>query len=81
MRIAVTFENENIFQHFGHTQKFKFFDVENNSIVKEEIIDTNGKMITDLTGLVFIIAIVLVLFSVFMLFNYFSSSVFKRHCA
>ena len=43
MRIAVTFENENIFQHFGHTQKFKFFDVENNSIVKEEIIDTNGQ--------------------------------------
>lgn len=43
MRIAVTYENENVFQHFGHTQKFKFYDVENNSIVKEEIVDTMGQ--------------------------------------
>jgi predicted Fe-Mo cluster-binding NifX family protein len=42
MRIAITFENENVFQHFGHTKKFKIYDVENNSIVKSEIIDTNG---------------------------------------
>ena len=43
MRIAITFENENVFQHFGHTKQFKLYDVENNSIVKEEIIDTNGQ--------------------------------------
>ena len=42
MRIAITFENENVFQHFGHTKQFKIYDVENNSIVKSEIIDTNG---------------------------------------
>ena len=33
MKIAITFENENVFQHFGHTKQFKLYDIENNSIV------------------------------------------------
>lgn len=31
MRIAVTYENEMVFQHFGHTEQFKFYDVENGN--------------------------------------------------
>lgn len=42
MRIAVTYENGEIFQHFGHTKQFKVYDVENGKIVSSEIIDTNG---------------------------------------
>ncbi len=42
MRIAVTYENGNIFQHFGHTSQFKLYDVENGSIVTSRVIDTNG---------------------------------------
>lgn len=42
MRIAVTYENGEIFQHFGHTEQFKIFDVENGQIIKEQIVDTNG---------------------------------------
>ena len=42
MRIAVTYENENIFQHFGHTQQFKLYDIEDGKIVRSELIDTNG---------------------------------------
>ena len=42
MRIAVTYDNDNIFQHFGHTAQFKVYDVENGQIVKAEVIDTNG---------------------------------------
>lgn len=42
MRIAVTYENGNIFQHFGHTEKFKVYDVEDGKIINAEIIDTNG---------------------------------------
>ena len=42
MKIAVTYENGQIFQHFGHTAQFKFYTVENGAIVKEEILDTNG---------------------------------------
>ena len=32
MRIAVTYENGEIFQHFGHTEQFKVYDVENGKI-------------------------------------------------
>lgn len=42
MRIAVTYENEEIFQHFGHTQLFKVYDVENGAIVSSQVVDTNG---------------------------------------
>lgn len=42
MRIAVTYENGTIFQHFGHTQQFKVYDVENGKVEKSQVIDTNG---------------------------------------
>ena len=42
MRIAVTYENGNIFQHFGHTQWFKIYDVQDGRIVASQIVDTNG---------------------------------------
>ncbi len=42
MRIAVTYDNGNIFGHFGHTAQFKIYDVENNAIVNEQVIDTLG---------------------------------------
>lgn len=42
MRIAVTYENGNIFQHFGHTQQFKVYDVQDGKIVASEVVDTNG---------------------------------------
>ena len=42
MRIAVTYENGQIFQHFGHTETFKVYDVEEGKVVHSEVIDTNG---------------------------------------
>ena len=42
MRIAVTYENGNIFQHFGHTQQFKVYDVQDGKITSAEVVDTNG---------------------------------------
>lgn len=42
MKIAVTYENGQIFQHFGHTEQFKVYDVEDGKIVREEVLDTNG---------------------------------------
>lgn len=42
MRIAVTYDNENVFQHFGHTEKFKFYDIENNAVAGTQIVDTMG---------------------------------------
>ena len=42
MRIAVTYENGKIFQHFGHTEQFKLYDAENGIIVNTQIVDANG---------------------------------------
>ena len=42
MRIAVTYDNGAIFQHFGHTEQFKVYDVENGKVVRATVVDTNG---------------------------------------
>lgn len=42
MRIAVTYENEQVFQHFGHTSQMKIYDVEGGQVVKAQIADTSG---------------------------------------
>ena len=42
MRIAVTYENGAIFQHFGKTAQFRLYDAENGQIVRTEIVGTNG---------------------------------------
>lgn len=43
MRIAVTYENGQVFQHFGHTEQFKFYDVENGTVTGSQIVGTNGQ--------------------------------------
>ena len=42
MRIAVTYENGMIFQHFGHTKQFKVYDVQDGKVVASEVVDTQG---------------------------------------
>ncbi len=42
MKIAVTYENGQVFQHFGHTEKFKLYDVEDGKIKGEAIVDSSG---------------------------------------
>ena len=42
MKIAVTYENGQIFQHFGHTEQFKVYEFEGKDIVNVEIVSTNG---------------------------------------
>ena len=42
MRIAVTYENGNVFQHFGHTEQFKIYEVEDNRVVRSELLGSNG---------------------------------------
>ena len=43
MRIAVTCENGDIYQHFGHTERFKIYDVQDGKVTDSRIIDTNGQ--------------------------------------
>lgn len=42
MKIAVTYANGMIFQHFGHTQQFKIYEVQDSRIISSEVFDTNG---------------------------------------
>lgn len=42
MRIAVTYENGEIFQHFGHTEYFKVYDTEDGNVVSSKVVSTEG---------------------------------------
>ena len=42
MRVAVTYENGEVYQHFGHTEQFKIYVTEEKEILSSEIVDTNG---------------------------------------
>ena len=43
MKIAVTYENGNVFQHFGHTEQFKLYQAEGKQITGSQVVDTNGQ--------------------------------------
>lgn len=42
MRIAVTYENGKVFQHFGHTEQFKIYDAQDGKIIEEMVIGNEG---------------------------------------
>ena len=50
MKIAVTYENGMIFQHFGHTEQFKIYEVAENAVVRAEVVNTNGSGHGSLAG-------------------------------
>lgn len=51
MKIAVTYDNGNVFQHFGKTEFFKVYEVEDNKVVSSEVIGSNGSGHGALAGL------------------------------
>ena len=42
MKIAVTYENGQVFQHFGHTERFKIYEVEDGAVTASQVVDTAG---------------------------------------
>ena len=42
MKIGITYENGQIFQHFGHTEQFKIYNVADGKILSSQVVDTNG---------------------------------------
>ena len=44
MKVAVTYEKEtgNVFQHFGKTQYFKIYEIQDDKILSSEVIDNGG---------------------------------------
>lgn len=51
MKIAVTYDNGEVFQHFGKTESFKIYNVEDNTVVSSEVIGSNGTGHGALAGL------------------------------
>ena len=51
MKIAVTYENGEVFQHFGHTEQFKLYEVSGGKVLRETVVDTNGSGHGALAGL------------------------------
>ena len=51
MKIAATYDNGNIFQHFGKTETFKVYEVKDNKVVSSEVISSNGTGHGALAGL------------------------------
>ncbi len=42
MRIAIPYDNGQVFQHFGHTRRFKIYDVEGKTVQATSVVNTNG---------------------------------------
>lgn len=42
MKVAVTYENGSVFQHFGHSKQFKLYDIENGKVLKSEVVNVLG---------------------------------------
>lgn len=51
MRIAVTYDNGEIFQHFGRTERFKIYDIKDTDVVSSEEIENGGMSHEDLIDL------------------------------
>lgn len=51
MKIAVTYDHGEVFQHFGKTASFKIYEVENNQVVSSQVIGSDGSGHSALAGL------------------------------
>ena len=51
MKIAVTYDNGEVFQHFGHTEQFKVYNVEDGKVLSSAVIGSDGNGHEALAGL------------------------------
>ena len=51
MRVAVTYDNGNVFGHFGRTEQFKVYDIEDGKVVNSQILGTDGEGCGALAGI------------------------------
>ncbi|MDE6600528.1 MAG: dinitrogenase iron-molybdenum cofactor biosynthesis protein [Oscillospiraceae bacterium] len=51
MKTAVTYEFGKVFQHFGHTEFFKIYEISDGKIIGSELISSNGTGHGALAGL------------------------------
>ena len=43
MKIAIPYENGQVFQHFGHSAQFKLYTAEEGRITGAEVVSTDGQ--------------------------------------
>lgn len=53
MKIAVTYENGQVYQHFGHTQYFKIYDIQDSKLVASQVVPTGTSGHASLAGLLY----------------------------
>lgn len=51
IRIAATYSDRAIFPHFGRTEEFKLYDIENGEVKRSEVVGSNGVSHGALAGL------------------------------
>ena len=51
MKIAVTYEDGNVFPHFGRTQQFKVYEIEAGKVTDAQVMSTDGSGHGALAGL------------------------------
>ena len=42
MKIAVTYENGQVFQHFGHCEQFKLYDAADGAVTSSQVVSAAG---------------------------------------
>ena len=52
MKIALTYENGQIFQHFGYNEQFKTYEIQDGTIKNTQIVEKNGSGHGTLAGLI-----------------------------
>lgn len=50
MKVAITYENGEVFQHFGRTESFKVYDIEGDKILSSQVIGNGGNSHGALAG-------------------------------
>ena len=51
MRVATTYDNGNIFMHFGRSEQFKIYDTQDGKVLNEQVVGTGGTGHGALAGL------------------------------
>lgn len=51
MRVATTYDNGNVFMHFGRSEQFKIYDIQDGKVLNEQVVGTDGTGHGALAGL------------------------------
>ena len=57
MRIAVTYENGVVFQHFGHTEAFKVYEIADGKVIASQVVSSNGSGHGALAGVLYALGV------------------------